>query len=104
MISGAHKTLREFQCLQGWINWALNVYPRLRPTLCQSYHKIIGKAHPSAPICVNNTMCTELKWFIDYVKKSNGIHMLKSVEWFPQDNQASTLIGSADASGLGMEI
>jgi hypothetical protein len=104
MISGACKTLREFQRLQGWINWALNVYPRLRPALCQSYHKIIGKARPSAPIHVNNTMRTELKWFIGHVKKSNGIHMLKSVKWFPQDNQASTLIGFVDASGLGMGI
>jgi hypothetical protein len=30
--------------------------------------------------------------------------MLKSVEWFPQYNQASMLIGFADASALGMGI
>ena len=38
------------------------------------------------------------------LKKSNGIHMLDSVEWFPQDNQASTLVAFVDASGLGMGI
>src|ERR1700722_13093765 len=41
-ICGSHKTLCEFQKLQGWINWALNVYPHLRPALCESYHKVIG--------------------------------------------------------------
>lgn len=30
--------------------------------------------------------------------------MLDSVEWFPQDNQASTLVAFVDASGLGMGI
>ena len=28
-VQGARKTLREFQKLQGWINWALNVFPHL---------------------------------------------------------------------------
>ena len=65
----ARKLSGEFQRLQGWINWALNVFPTLHPALCQSYHKIVGKACPNAPIRVNNTMRAELKWFIDHVKK-----------------------------------
>ena len=101
---GARKTLREFQRLQGWINWALNVFPKLRPALCESYAKIAGKSRPNAPIRVNNMMRKELSWFIKHVKKSDGIHMLQSVEWFPQDNQASTLIAFVDASSVGMGI
>src|SRR6202050_5274645 len=103
-IRGARKTLREFQRLQGWVNWALNVYPLLRPALCESYSKILGKSRPNAPIRVNNTMRRELCWFIDHVKLSNGIHMLKSVEWSPYDRMATTLIGYADASGTSMGI
>ena len=103
-VRGARKTLREFQRLQGWINWALNVYPHLRPALCQSYHKIIGKSRPSAPIHVNNTMRGELLWFIHHIANSDGIHMLKSVEWSPYDRMATTLIAYTDASAVGMGI
>jgi hypothetical protein len=103
-VRGARKTLREFQRLQGWINWALNVFPHLRPALCESYHKISGKVRPNAPIRVNNTMRQELLWFIERVKASDGIHMLKSVEWSPYDRMASTLIGFSDASGVGMGV
>jgi len=103
-VRGARKTLREFQKLQGWVNWALHVFPYLRPALCESYHKIAGKARPNAPIRVNNTMRRELLWFIHHVKVSSGIHMLKSVEWSPYDRMATTLIGYTDASGSGMGI
>jgi hypothetical protein len=49
-------------------------------------------------------MRRELLWFIDHVKCSNGIHMLKSIEWSPYDRMATTLIGYSDASGVGMGI
>jgi len=103
-VRGARKSLREFQRLQGWVNWALNVYPHLRPALCQSYHKILGKSHANAQIRVNNTMRHELLWFIRHVENSDGIHMLESVEWSPYDKIATTLIAYADASAVGMGI
>jgi hypothetical protein len=102
--SGARKTLHEFQRLQGWINWALNIFPKIQPALCKSYSKIAGKTRPNAPICINNSMRRELSWFISHVKKSNGIHMLQSVEWYPQDGQASMLILFVDASAISMGI
>ncbi|KAF9001344.1 hypothetical protein BDQ17DRAFT_1187154, partial [Cyathus striatus] len=37
--------LRDFQCLAGWINWALNVFPLLKPGLCSLYLKMAGKSH-----------------------------------------------------------
>jgi hypothetical protein len=101
---GARRTLRDFQRLQGWINWSLNVFPHLRPALCESYAKISGKSRANAPIRVNNAMRRELLWFIDHVARSDGVHMLKSVEWSPYDRMASTLIGFSDASGVGMGI
>jgi hypothetical protein len=48
-VCGAQKTLREFPRLQGWINWALNVFPYLCPALCESYQKILGKTRPNTP-------------------------------------------------------
>jgi hypothetical protein len=103
-VRGARRTLQDFQKLQGWINWALNAFPHLQPSLCELYHKIIGKERPHAPIHVNNTMRRELLWFIHHVKISTGIHMLKSIEWSPYDQMATTLIGYTDASGSGMGI
>jgi hypothetical protein len=49
-------------------------------------------------------MRCELLWFIDHVKCSNGIHILKSVEWSPYDKMATMLIGYSDASGIGMGV
>src|SRR6267154_5911731 len=103
-VRGACKTLQEFQRLQGWINWALNVFPYLQPALCKSYHKISRKVRPNAPIRVNNMMQHELLWFVHHVQTSDGIHMLKSVEWSPYDRMASTLVGFSNASGVGMGI
>ncbi|KAG2741863.1 hypothetical protein P692DRAFT_20879763 [Suillus brevipes Sb2] len=36
---GSRCTLRDFQCLAGWLNWALNVYPLLWPGLLALYAK-----------------------------------------------------------------
>ena len=46
----------------------------------------------------------ELCWFIDHIKLSNGIHMLKLVKWSPYDRMATTFIRYADVSGTGMGI
>jgi len=49
-------------------------------------------------------MRRELLWFIDHIKHSDGIHMLKSVKWSPYDWMATTLIRYSDASGVGMGV
>ncbi|KAF8573412.1 hypothetical protein K439DRAFT_1625101 [Ramaria rubella] len=41
--TGCRRPLVEWQRLLGWINWALNVYPLLKPGLQSSYAKISGK-------------------------------------------------------------
>ena len=69
-IRGTQKTLCEFQRLQGWINWVLNVFPHLCPALCESYRKILGKTWPNVPIWVNNAMQRELLWFNQCIDKT----------------------------------
>ena len=103
------KTTRKDPSVFVWtgnprVNNQFTILHHLHPALCQSYHKIIGKCHPNAPIWVNSTMQSELMWFVDYMAKSNGIHMLKSVKWSPYDRMASTLIAYNDASSMGMGI
>ena len=72
-------SLWDFQRLVGHINWALNVYFRLRPALSALYAKIMGKSRSFASIRINNDICRELTWFTNHIKWSDGVHFLKSV-------------------------
>ena len=49
-------------------------------------------------------MQRELLWLCRQVLASDGVHILKSVKWFPYNRMASTLIGFTDALGVGMGI
>ena len=42
---GQRRSLREFQRLAGWMNWALNAYPLLRPSMSLLYSKMAGKVN-----------------------------------------------------------
>ncbi|TFY71099.1 hypothetical protein EVG20_g1905 [Dentipellis fragilis] len=70
------RPLRCFQALAGWVQWALNVYPLLRPGLSVMYDKMRGKANPHALIEVSVTLRCELTWLADHVENSSGIFML----------------------------
>jgi hypothetical protein len=56
------RSLRDFQRLAGWVNWALNVYPLLRPGLSSIYEKMRRGSFPFQKLSVNNTICNELHW------------------------------------------
>jgi len=51
-----HYSLYDFQSLQGHINWALNIYPKLCPVLCALYAKTAGQFQSNSLIHVNNDM------------------------------------------------
>ncbi|THU77583.1 hypothetical protein K435DRAFT_877665 [Dendrothele bispora CBS 962.96] len=94
------RTLREYQQIGGWCNWALNVYPLLRPGLSQLYHKISGKSEPDAHIWVSRVMCRELLWMVDHMRESEGVRMLESDDWTVDDADI-TLYCDACLDGLG---
>ena len=50
---GTRRSLRDFQQIAGYLNWALNVYPLLRLGLCAIYSKTAGKIHQKALVWVN---------------------------------------------------
>lgn len=78
---GQRRPLREFQQMAGWINWALNAYPLLRPSLSEIYQKMSGKSEPHMLVWVNKAMNRELTWFVKHVERSSGVHIMSSVEW-----------------------
>jgi hypothetical protein len=96
---GMRHPLRNFQCLTGWINWALNVYPLLRPGLSTMYEKMSGKEHAHQSIWVSVALCRELHWIAERIEQSDGVHLMDSEEW---DVDSADLVFYADACALGL--
>ena len=95
--SGVRHSLREFQYLAGWFNWALNVYPLLKPALSNVYAKM-GHSKPDKPLMklyVNNSIRSDLLWGVNHIRKLPGTHVLQSLDWDPEN---ADLVAYCDAS------
>jgi hypothetical protein len=77
---GVRKKVKEWQQLAGWINWAFNIYPLLRPTLNNIYDKIRGKDQ-DARVWSNKTIRDDLSWAKGRVDVSSDVRLLKSCTW-----------------------
>jgi hypothetical protein len=80
--SGSFK-LKHWQRLAGWFNWALNVYPLLRPALNNVYAKISGKNRKDQRIYINNAVRDDLTWALTHIEFSDSVHLFKSFSWSP---------------------
>lgn len=74
---GAKHTLRDWQRLAGWLNWAFNVFPLLRPCLNNFYPKIV--------------------WATEHLRTSSGIHLLNASDW---DSGSADVTIYCDASSI----
>ncbi|KIM36876.1 hypothetical protein M413DRAFT_51261, partial [Hebeloma cylindrosporum] len=81
----ANYRLKQWQHLAGWVNWALNVFPLLRPCLNHFYDKMKGGDDPSRRIWVNNDVRDDLAWAARHIESSTGVHILRSSNWDPQE-------------------
>lgn len=99
---GSHRSLCDFQRLAGWLNWALNVYPLLRPGLSALYAKTAGKLVLQALIWVNRDVIHELNWIIDHLHLAEGIFFFKLVSWSFQHLPQEIFRVYTDASGDGL--
>jgi hypothetical protein len=91
--------LRSWLRLLGWANWALNVFPLLRPALNSSWDKTRGKVQMDAPIWLNASVIADLRWFADQVEKLNGVHILGEELWTTADADLEIW---CDASNYGL--
>ena len=80
--SGSFK-LKHWERLAGWFNWALNVYPLLRPALNNVYSKMGGKRNKEQRVYINNAIRDDLSWALTHLENSDGIHLFKSISWTP---------------------
>jgi hypothetical protein len=93
---------RDFQRLAGWINWALNVFPLLRPSLSNIYAKCSGKSDisPRTLLCLNNSIRHDLNWLLSHMDCSDGVHLLNSISW-PVADADTTIFCDACRTGMG---
>ncbi|KAF8239492.1 hypothetical protein L208DRAFT_1237039 [Tricholoma matsutake] len=75
---GQCRSLKDFQRLAGWVNWALNVYPFLHPGLANIYEKMHRWSSPYQKLSVNKAICDKLCWLADHIKILNGVHIIQS--------------------------
>jgi len=95
--------LVEWQQILGWINWALNVYPLVRPALQPAYSKIGGKQISRAPVFLNRDVIRNFNWLADTIESSDGIHVLDAIEWGASDANL-TIFCDVSLTGLGFIV
>jgi len=95
---GVCRKVREWQQLAGWVNWALNVYPLLRPALNNLYSKIQGKDQ-KAKVWANKAINKDLEWAREKVGESDGVLLLRSVSW---EIEEATCVMETDACPGGI--
>jgi hypothetical protein len=95
---GVRRSLHDWQALAGYVNWIFNVFPLLKPALCNVYAKMEEKDKPHALIYVNDAVRRELTWLADHVERAEGIFLIKSIDYHPDD---ANLVVYCDASTHG---
>ncbi|PBK81850.1 hypothetical protein ARMGADRAFT_947599, partial [Armillaria gallica] len=98
------RNLQEYQQIAGWSNWSLNVFPLLKPGLCNVYVKMQGKTNPFAGIALNNTVKEDLTWLADHIQESDSICCFDSMDWDPVVDATITVLCDACLDGMGFWI
>ncbi|KAF8998188.1 hypothetical protein BDZ89DRAFT_1252945, partial [Hymenopellis radicata] len=65
------------------MNWSLNVFPLLKPALCNVYAKMSGKNRSHAQVYLNKAIFQDLVWFEEHVKASSGMLFFANLDWNP---------------------
>lgn len=93
-------SLRYFQRLASWINWALNTYPLLHPGLSALYAKISGETRTHTLISLNLAVISKLAWNSQHLENLDGVSLLLLLTWGP-DKASFTMYMDALLQGLG---
>ena len=103
-IAGRKRTLKEFQCIAGHMNWAFNVFPLLKPGLSAVYSKMAGKNRNLATIGVNTLIVYKLSWVARRISNLSGVHFLKSIKWDPRSSKSCAFTAFTNALGIGLRF
>ena len=94
------RNVRRWQHLAGWVNWCLNVFPLLRPALCNIYDKLRNQPNPNRTLWINKAVRDDLAWALRIVRSSSGLHLLESTLW-PAESASLTIYCDACPTGMG---
>ena len=94
------RNVRSWQQLAGWVNWCLNVFPHVRPALCNVYDKLCTQNNQNKSLWINNAVRDDLCWALDKVKSSPGLLLLEAISW-PAETATNTIYCDACPSGMG---
>jgi hypothetical protein len=94
------RNVRSWQQLAGWVNWCLNVYPLLRPALCNVYSKLKTQPNQNGSLWVNNAVRKDLAWALGKIEASAGLLYLESFSW-PLETATHVAFCDACPAGLG---
>ncbi len=98
------RTVTEWKQLAGWMNWSLNVFPLLKPGLCNVYEKISGRHEAYKKLYLNEAVKGDLQWFLHHVEASSGILLFDAIDWDPATKTNLTILCDACMSGMGFWI
>ena len=87
--------------LAGWISWSLNVFPLLRPALCNIYIKTSGKEDKWCEIYVKKAVAEELSWFREHAWRSSDVLLFKAIDWNPLFDTDFEILTDACLDGMG---
>src|SRR5260370_24997337 len=93
------QTLHSWLRMLGNANWALNIFPLLKPALNLSYDKISRKTIMSQSIYINKQVQNDLLWFVDSAECMKGIWILVEETW-GADEADIQIWGDASKIGL----
>lgn len=93
--------LGDFQRMGGWMNWAFNVFPLLRPSLNSLYAKTAGidPAKKYTLLHMNRLISKDLEWGEKHIKNSSGVLLLRELDWALGDADFTVF---CDASIVGL--
>ena len=97
---GRGRPLIEWQRLAGWMQWALNAYPLLRPAVTPLYDKTAGKTQRHAKVMINLEVRAALEWFTHRLATTQGVSILNANEW-PVDEADMTIFCDASTGSKG---
>lgn len=100
-IASTRRPLTDFHQISGWSDWSFNVFPLMKPGLCNLYEKMAGKENGFALIHVNEAIKDDLKWMVRHISESQGMLCFKAKDWVPYTEAMSTLECDACLTGMG---
>jgi hypothetical protein len=97
-------SMRDMQTLAGWMNWALNVFPLLRPALCNVYDRMRSRSKATGRMKVTRAMSNDLDWARRHIEESDGVLLLRARDWEIDEPTVVTIYTDACMTGLGIFI